>query len=407
MNKERLSFYEKIVWILTVCLIVCFTVLETYTWGRYLFLVLTVLIYFFYVYKKRKILFPVEQFQKYGLFFDGYVFLSCLWAWDKTATFGKGITIFQIVILFSFIYMYYAHKNDTRMLISAIKWAGIVVAIYTIFYFGIDGIITASTSYYRIDNTFSNANNIGMICAISIFIEIFCIIYEKLSWNSIFIVPCLLALTATQSRKALIFVVVSTIALIIMKSREEKNLKKTILTLIGLIVVFVLGIKLLSTLEIFAGVNDRMAGLFGMFGRGTNVVDHSTRLREQMSALGIAWWLKYPLSGIGIGCPYLLNSQFLGERAYLHNNYVELLCGGGIFGTVLYYLGYIYIIYNLIKYRKADFRIFIISFVWIILALAMDYGMVSYYEKTQWFYMMVHFLNIRYLRRKMEKYNGM
>ena len=74
MNKERLSFYEKIVWILTVCLIVCFTVLETYTWGRYLFLVLTVLIYFFYVYKKRKILFPVEQFQKYGLFFDGYVF---------------------------------------------------------------------------------------------------------------------------------------------------------------------------------------------------------------------------------------------------------------------------------------------------------------------------------------------
>lgn len=67
----------------------------------------------------------------------------------------------------------------------------------------------------------------------------------------------------------------------------------------------------------------------------------------------------------------------------------------------------IYLIYNLIKYRKADFRIFIISFVWIILALAMDYGMVTYYEKTQWFYMMVYFLNIRYLRRKMEKYNEM
>ena len=65
--------------------------------------------------------------------------------------------------------------------------------------------------------------------------------------------------------------------------------------------VIVLGIKLLSTLEIFAGVNDRMAGLFGMFGSGSNVVDHSTRLREQMSALGIAWWLKYTLTGIFIG----------------------------------------------------------------------------------------------------------
>lgn len=144
---------------------------------------LTVLIYFFYVYAKRKILFPVEQFQKYGLLFAGYVFLSCLWAWDKTAALGKGVTIFQIVVLFSFVYMYYAQKTDPRMLISAIKWAGIVVAIYTIFYFGIDGIITASTSYYRIENTFSNANNIGMICAISIFIEIFCIIYEKVSWH--------------------------------------------------------------------------------------------------------------------------------------------------------------------------------------------------------------------------------
>lgn len=42
---------------------------------------------------------------------------------------------------------------------------------------------------------------------------------------------------------------------------EEKNVKKTILTLIGLIVVIVLGIKLLSTLEIFAGVNDRLISL--------------------------------------------------------------------------------------------------------------------------------------------------
>ncbi len=74
MNKERLSFDEKIVWILTVCLIVCFTVLETYTWGRYLFLVLTVLIYFFYVYEKRKILFPVMFMKKEKFFFRLNIF---------------------------------------------------------------------------------------------------------------------------------------------------------------------------------------------------------------------------------------------------------------------------------------------------------------------------------------------
>lgn len=62
----------------------------------------------------------------------------------------------------------------------------------------------------------------------------------------------------------------------------------------------------MSTLEIFAGVNDRMAGLFGMFGSGSNVVDHSTRLREQMSALGI------PLSCmVSHNLSYLING-------YLH-----------------------------------------------------------------------------------------
>lgn len=399
MKNLKMSTSEKIVWTLTVLLIVSFTVLETYSWGRYLFLGIVGAIYLFFIGSNKKLQFPLAPFQKYALIFDGYIFLSAFWAWNKNATIVKGLSVFQIIVLLSIVYIYYSQNNNPKMIIYAVKWAGIIVALYTINYFGIDGIISASTSSYRIGNVFSNSNNIGLICAVSIFIAVYTIIYEKFDLESFFIIPCLLALTATQSRKALIFVVVGIICLILLKSKEENNLGKSIFVLFVLVIIILLGAKVISTMDIFSGINERMSGLFGLIDK-SDVVDHSTKLRNDMSSLGISWWLKYPLTGIGVGNPYLLNVKYLGENAYLHNNYVELLCGGGIIGTILYYCAYIYILYELIKYRKEDFQIFVISFIWVLLTLILDYGMVTYYEKSQWFYIMIHFLNIRYLKRR-------
>lgn len=83
-------------------------------------------------------------------------------------------------------------------------------------------------------------------------------------------------------------------------------------------------------------------------------MDHSTIVRNNLKTLGIEWFLRYPFGGIGIANPHILANYYYAFDAYLHDNFVELLCGGGIIGFSVYYSMYVYLFIQLWKYRKAD-----------------------------------------------------
>ena len=40
------------------------------------------------------------------------------------------------------------------------------------------------------------------------------------------------------------------------------------------------------------------------------------------------------------------------------------------------------------------------ALIWLGLILIMNYGMVTYYTKLQWYYLAVHFVNVSQMRRK-------
>ena len=98
--------------------------------------------------------------------------------------------------------------------------------------------------------------------------------------------------------------------------------------------------------------------------------------------------------------PYILARDYLNFNAYLHDNFVELLCGGGIIGFGLYYAMYVCLFSQLWKYRHVDRQRVAFFTLWLVLMLAMNYGMVTYYSKAQNFYLMIHFVNVFDLKRK-------
>ena len=151
-------------------------------------------------------------------------------------------------------------------------------------------------------------------------------------------------------------------------------------------------------LEVFDGIRERMEGILDAV-LGNGKVDHSTMVRNDLRSLGLEWFLKYPFGGVGIANPHILAAKFLNFDAYLHDNFVEMLCGGGIVGFCLYYAMYIYLFRQLWKYRNVDRRRTAFFMLWLLLMLAMNYGMVTYYSKSQNFYLMIHFINVIDLRR--------
>lgn len=95
----------------------------------------------------------------------------------------------------------------------------------------------------------------------------------------------------------------------------------------------------------------------------------------------------------------LPTSFLMGFDAYMHNNFIEILCATGLIGFILYYGMYVYILKNLIKYKNGNKRSYIFGLMWLVISLIMDVGMVSYYGKTQCFYMLVQFLNVYYMKK--------
>ena len=393
---------HRIIWCLTVFLLVCFLVFDTYSWGKYVLFIVSALIFVLSSVPHKGV--ASIRTGKYQFFLGGfaiYAFASSLWAIDSTDSLVKAKTLFSILICFTLIYVYYVELDNIDSVLRAVMWSGYIVALYSISFYGLSNIMLASqAASARLNNEYTNINSIGMACAISCVIQFSELQYKsKGKWTSIFMIPAIVVIAATQSRRALVFAIGGVFALLIIKNMDNRDFMKSLIKIVAAVLLAIVAFSVLSQLDIFSGVTERMTSLMSAV-TGEGKVDSSTIKRNNMISLGIEWWIKNPICGIGIGNPHIINARYMNFDAYLHNNYVELLCGGGIVGLVLYYSMHIYIILNLIRYRWIDKHDFSICIVWLILMLSMDYGIVSYYDKTSWFYLMIQFINIQCMKRK-------
>lgn len=389
---------DKLIWFLTVFILVTYLVFEMYAWGRYAYLGASLGIMLLSAYRHMgRIRIRVVPYYGFMLLFIGFTALSSLWALNMSDAISKALTLTLILLCNIMVYVHYQYEENVEKLLRAVMWAGYIVAIYAILFYGFDTIMLA-TEGAQVGNEFSNINTIGMTVAVACVIQVHEWLYKNSRKSIIFMVPCILVIAATQSRKSLVLLGLGIFLVSFLKYRESKDLMSKLGKLLLLSAAAVGVMAALYTLPVFDGIRIRMDRMIAAF-LGQAGADNSTIVRRNMTALGWEWFLKYPIGGIGIGNPHILAGRYLTRDTYLHNNYVELLCGGGIVGFAAYYGMYVYLFVRLFRYRQADQKHFEIGFVWLILMVIMDYGMVSYYSKDHWFYLMIHFLNIASMKR--------
>ena len=225
-------------------------------------------------------------------------------------------------------------------------------------------------------------------------------LYEKPELNHLCVIPAIFIVAASGSRKALIFTVVGCL-LIIIQRYSSKNIVKNVLRYLLIAVIAISLIRILSKFEIFSVINERMEGLIALI-TGHGSVDSSADKRNAYMNAAFSQFLHSPVVGIGMDNCRLVIQKLFGYATYSHNNFAELLCNGVIIGFVIYYSMNVQCLWTMIKYRKINDMYTPICITLLIVLLIMDWGQISYYSKSTYFYYMVFYLHIKNILKKVE-----
>ncbi len=243
---------------------------------------------------------------------------------------------------------------------------GLSVYIYS--YYGFQNLLQSGE---RLEDGFGNVNAIGLNCVFAVFISVFGMV--ALKWNKLFgilsCVICIPCILFTGSRKALISLVICFIVFIFTYLRNLGILKKLLIALVVLAVIWFL----INNLPIFEVVRTRLDGMFQMAqgGDGEGIGDEN---RVLYITSGLELFFNKPIFGHGLSYSYFIFGT------YTHNNFVEMLLCHGIIGFACYYFVFAKLAiksFSLYKNRV------IFSFIWVFLIkqLFEDIGVVTYYNR--------------------------
>lgn len=393
---------DQLILVLTIALICSFTVLDVYSWGRYVILMCLVAIFALDSTRNnfRFRLNTGSHFIWMSLWFV-FTLASAAWAENAADSISKAKTIFEILVMVCILFnTFYQDEDSVEKCLFVIKWSSYIIVVYAIAFYGIDNLkmVADSAGGLGLENTFANVNVIAMLAAVSVLIEADETLEKKKIKPSVLLtVASVILLALTMSRKAFVMLLAGIVMLLLLRNSEDRDaLRKLIKTILGCLVLGVV-FYILIQLPIFSGTMKRMQGMISGF-LGIGEVDNSTYVRMTMIELGKEQFKKTPLLGMGIGNPHNLVIAHVGKDAYLHNNFIELLAGGGIIGFLVFYSVYVYFFKNYWKYRRRKNLKYNICFTIMVIFLVMDYGRVSYYSKISYIFFLLSFLEINRLK---------
>ncbi len=394
------TWIDRLIWLLTLTFLSLSCILTEETYGSIVLLGCAVLIFLLSAMQtKWRVWFELDRFHWQWLAFGCYCLVSALWAWVPSEAIRRGSTIIQVLMCVVLMYIYYQDQEDLWQLYDAVRWSGVVVSIYAIYYYGIDVIMLSLTEGERLESSFANINTVGIMAAISVVVTLYEVFFRRRNWLALILsLTCLVTIAASGTRKALVVIMLG-IALLIYFRYKSRDFIKTTLKILGMGALVIAVMAVVLSLPMFSGIMERMESFVALI-TGSGEADSSSLERSRFIEIGLEQFWKTPIFGIGIGNSGALLVKNFERNTYLHNNYVELLACGGIVGLLLFYSMYGYCLWFFCRNRSSGDPLINLGIVLILVMMAMDFARVSYYSKPTMFYMMIFFLQARQIKNR-------
>lgn len=354
---------------------------------------------------KGKIRLYTKGYFFYIISFTVFCTLSRIWAKDPSLAVSKVNSLIFILLAAIPVVLCIYEWRDIDMLLKVIMYGGYIVCLYMIVRYGLRGILSILSNSSRLTNEVINANSLGMCTAYSLVINLYFIIYDRLKIRDLFMIPAFVVLAASGSRKAILIVIAGTFGVFVLKNTDYKRTLRNIARVILISFVLVALIFVLSRLPVFAVITRRMMNLVSLLQGNETRSTSDAWIRLAYNALGIQLFKQHPVLGIGIANANLYTSAYYGHNHYLHNNYIELLACGGLVGFFIYYSVWIYLLIVFWKSRKYRDRQYDICFILLLINVVMDYGLVTYYDKATYLFLLLFWMEKDNLKEQKQAFN--
>ena len=342
----------------------------------------------------------ITFFHVWMLVFGLFCFLSVIWAWDTENAMTKGKTAFSMLICYSLAFLCYQEFDSVDALLKAVLWGGIAVMLVIFGTFGVHEILGLLEYGERLSEQFYlNSNVVGVVCAMSMVVNVYYILKDRrLYWWNLFLIPGVIVLPATGSRQALAIMAGGLVLLVFLAVIRGRSPGEIAILLAGGILLAAGMLILISRLPAFSGIYKRMLSMVSAM-TGVGKTDRSATTRLALIDVGLEQFKRTPILGVGMGSGHLVAWKYLNKYFYLHNNFAEILAGGGLVGFIIYYSIYAYIFVSFIRYRRYTTLETAVCATLLIMALVEDYASVTYYAKETYFYLMLGFLETEKLKQ--------
>jgi len=342
---------NKIIWVIFVFYL--FTIIafgDRVEYFKYSNITFVVLIGFMALYAiKQSLVVPKDLFM--FLPFLIYSFLSTTWSVLPSFTIQRSITMLRLFVLLVIMAFYLLKSKQTEMFIYGFSLAGIIILVYLFYFYGFIGLRNMISDGARVGGEFVNSNTLAIYLSFSSIIFLYLFLNSKKWYYLVLAFGIVIIIASTGSKKGLLDLAVGYILVFGFKQEQSNGMKKifkwTLAIFVSLFVLY-----LLWNSPLFATVRIRFEKMVGFLSGSNDVNDFSTRERQIMISIGWKQFLDTPILGIGIGASSYLTSIALGTNTYLHNDYIELLATGGIFGLLLQYIPILFIYIKNWQYRK-------------------------------------------------------
>ncbi|SES42857.1 O-antigen ligase family protein [Salipaludibacillus aurantiacus] len=305
--------------------------------------------------------------------FTLFAILSSLWSVNINYSIDEINRLILNTVSLGCISIMCANKTNFTSIIKISLIASFINSLYIINLVGFSSLVTMGLGVQTLGEGW-NANYIGITMAISGFMAYFLFTNEPKN-KVVYLLASLFFLIVvlfTGSRSGLFLLLFMTTIFFYINTRKKIG-AILLLVIAGSFIIY----SFLNIPSLYDSIGYKIETLIFYFAEGNQNTDESTLIRRAMIDYGYLWFSNNPVFGYGINNYRELYGSVTGWYTYSHNNYIELLVGVGLIGTIIYYSGYILVVKSAIGKRNTYFTFALASIITIMIA---EITMVSYFR---------------------------